>query len=117
MQLLRRVLALRKQGGSPTAPANEPEEQASVDPIPTPAEGAQALPSSLAEPADLGTELVEAEKQEDALTVTPPAVPAPQIQAGCTAVVAVFQVTPLPSPPRKGVFVLELTAIFHVYCT
>jgi hypothetical protein len=114
MQLLRRVLALRKQGGSSTAPASEPEGQAGMDSTSTPAEGAAALPPSLADPADLSIESVEAENPEEALTVTPPAVPAPQIQAGCTAVVAVFQVSPPLILFINVVSVLKLTAIIRI---
>ena len=90
MQLLRRVLALRKQGGSPMAPPGEPEEVSpgALGLLPAPAEGAPPL--ALADPA---IESMETEKVgEEEPSTPPPSVAAPQIQAGCTAVVAVFQV-------------------------
>ena len=96
MQLLRRVLALRKQGGSPTAPPGEPEEVApgALGLLPAPAEG--ATPLALADPA---IESMETEKpREEEPSTPPPSVAAPQIQAGCTAVVAIFQVTLLVPP-------------------
>jgi len=98
MQLLRRVLALRKQGASPTAPPGEPEVQPGLGLIPVPAEGAaefieSATPApSMADPADPAIDSVEAEKAEEEPSTPPPNAPMPQIQAGCTAVVAVFQV-------------------------